>query len=488
MSRTSAFLVTVAVVLLALTANTAALKTSGAQGKIEHVVVLMLENRAFSHMCGWLGRWIPGVDGLTGREFNTANGTRYYVQDQCPYVHPFDPIHSVEGTTSELMDIFDDPSAWINPEPMSGFAETHFRNKDPEFWTVMHGFKPEAVPAISTLAKNFAVFDRWYASLPGPTWPNRAFFHSGTSHGMTSNTIIDYAPGLPQRTIYDVLNDHNISWGAYYQDVTDLVLFKSMRELKNLERMHEWSLFAEHAAKGELPAFSWVTPRFFPWVDAPASDQHPSHDVRLGEEVIAEVYATLRNSPKFNSTLLLITYDEHGGFYDTIPPPMTNVPNPDGINAASGFNFTRLGVRICTVAVSPLIPAGTVIHEPADAPASRYEHGSTFATLRQLFGLTEELTNRTAFAAPFDHILSLSTPRTDCPTSVPVPTDTAEGRLAMHAAEMAAKPNDLQKFFYGVLEMALGTPAEQLTEGRQHETQLSMAGAIRNMMKRLLNF
>ena len=145
-----------------------ALKSDGTS-KIEHVVVLMLENRAFDHMLGWMGQWGVPVDGLTGKEFNTIyknDGSSYraYVNGDCPHINPFDPLHNVPNVTNALMD----GSRWLNPAPMSGFAQSHYVQgfETPE--NVMTGFTPDRVPAISTLAKNFAVFD-------GSTFPNR--FH-----------------------------------------------------------------------------------------------------------------------------------------------------------------------------------------------------------------------------------------------------------------------------------------------------------------------
>ena len=440
--------------------------------KIEHWVVLMLENRAFDHMLGWMSQWGLKVDGLNGTEFNMANNTKYFVKDQCPYVNPFDPLHDVPDVTKEIMG----GTEWVDPSPMSGFAQVHLDNKDPEFWTVLHGFSPHLVPAISTLAENFVVFDRWYSGLPGPTYPNRMFWHSGTSHGMTSNDLLSYLPGMPQRTIFDVLNDNDMPWAGYYGDISDTILYSSLRELKNLEKLHPYKNFEEDVNAGNLGTYTWVTPQFFPWFGVAASDQHPDHDVVKGEELIAAVYKILRNSPIWNKTALVVTYDEHGGFYDHVGPPMKNIPNPDGIVAKDGFNFTRLGVRVPTIIASPWVSKGQVVSEP---PAAHYEHSSFYATFRKMHALQEQLTNRTAWAATFEHIFSLATPRTDCPTSLPTPSDNPERAEAVLQDQQQRPPNGLQKELFTMVETAVG--ANPVTEGRGIPTQLEMAKKIRAM-------
>ena len=483
MNALFAIFVALCVVPTVVLSETAAQRARAAS-PIKHVVVVMLENRAFDHMCGWLRQWNVPVDGLNGSQFNIANGTKYLVRDDCPYVNPFDPLHDLQDTTSEIMGY---GKTYVKPEPMDGFAETHMRHGFKDYWAVMHGFAPHRVPAISTIAKEFAVFDRYYASLPGPTYPNRMFFHSGTSHGhVTDDLFTTILPGVPQRTLYNVLGDNNISWGVYYSDVTDTILFDQLRDWKNLQHNKGIDDLKKDAVNGNLPAFSWVTPRFF-GLFGPPQDQHPDHDVVLGEEFVAEVYSAVRNAPTWNETLFIVTYDEHGGLYDHVPPPMDNVPNPDGINNAdTGFNFTRLGLRVCTVMASPRIPKGTVVHEPAEAPHQRFEHGSVYATLRQLWNISEELTARTAFAAPFDHIVSLAEPRTDCPTSLPTPAMTEAERAALWRATNAKTPNGLQKHFHLMLEKALGVTPEKMTGGKHHSTQASISHAVHEMMEQVM--
>jgi hypothetical protein len=198
--------------------------------------------------------------------------------------------------------------------------------------------------------------------------------------------------------------------------------------------MHSFEI---DVAAGDLPEFTWIDPAYFdmPEDGHPATDQHPSHDISQGEMVIKSVYEALRNSPLWNESALLITYDEHGGFYSKVPPPNTGVPSPDGIPCVEcpggpmeSFNFTRLGVRVPAIVVSPWVEKGQVIHEPSpvDAPTetSRYELSSIPATVKNMFSIPNFLNNRDAWATPFNHVWennTLTEPRTDCPQTLPEP-------------------------------------------------------------------
>ena len=453
-----------------------ALKPDGTS-KIEHVVVAMLENRAFDHMLGWMGEWGVPVDGLTGAESNMItrdDGSTFeaFVNGDCPYINPFDPLHDLNNVTNAVMD----GARWVNPSPMSGFAQSHYLQgfKTPE--NVMHGFKPERVPAISTLAKHFAVFDKYFSSVPGPTFPNRLYMQSGTSHGMTvTSNLTILIPGAPQTSVFDVLRANNMTWRTYFEDFPDALVMRNQRTWEDITTNVRWfDDFADDCKKGDMADYTWVSPRFYAFFGKPARDQHPDHDVALGEDFLKQLYEGVRNSPKWEKTLLIVTYDEHGGFYDHVPPPQTQVPNPDGIIGGQGtvneFNFTRLGVRVPFIAISPYIKK-QVVSWPRDAPAKQFEHSSLFATLKRMYGFPEELTKRTAFAAPFDFLLEeLDEPRTDCPTTIPVPQPKLGGLASLAAysiKEAAQEVNDLQHEMWHILastvkDLELGENGEQL--------------------------
>jgi phospholipase C len=445
-------------------------------GKIDHFIVIMFENRSFDHMLGRLNKNDSRIDGLTGAEYNVARGKKWFVNSTAPYVSPFDPHHSFPDTTKQ---IFGNSSTWVDPAPMSGFAENHLKYKD--FWQVMNGFTPERVPAISTLATEFGLFDHYFSALPGPTVPNRLFFHSGTTDGTTHGDDIDLIEGWPQKCFVDVLNENNVTWRNYFQDVPDMLYLRSPRKPQNMRNMRPWDEFLSDAAEGTLPTYSWLSPQFYPTGDSQAKDQHPDHDVVEGERLLASVYEALRKSPKWGKTALLVTYDEHGGFYDHVSPPMHNIPNPDGKNAsddASHFNFTREGIRIPAILISPLVPKNTVVKA---APSAVYEHTSIWNTFTRLFGMMgEPITKRYQWAAPYDHVLSLSEPRTDCPMTIPVPkVDSVERRAEVLAAQLEQAPNGLQKELYAMVENLFGRDG---ADGVRFETQRDMGEYVREQV------
>ena len=141
---------------LTLTVIALTLMAVVSSAKIDHFIVLMLENRSFDHMCGRLNRKDKRINGLTGNEFNITTGPTSYVRDKCPYVNPFDPNHGFPSVTRQIMG---QEKSWIDPAPMSGFVRDHFLSHRKDFWEVMNGFAPERVPTISTLAAEFAIFD-----------------------------------------------------------------------------------------------------------------------------------------------------------------------------------------------------------------------------------------------------------------------------------------------------------------------------------------
>jgi|EP00945_MAST-04E_sp_MAST-4E-sp1_P001702 phospholipase C len=427
---------------------------------IEHVVVLMLENRAFDHMAGFF----PNVDGLNGTEFNpynTSNVTQggVKVTKNSPYVSPIDPDHSTTATTSKifgqdcLLKNSSSPGSCNTPK-MDGFIEWEMKARGhsvADASKLMDMFTPERLPIMSTLASEFAIFDRFFASHPGPTWPNRLFQIMGTSKGCTATSSRDPKTFLYfGKTIFDTVEEAGHSWRYYFKDApleAGLIAKLTFDPFK----LRFWESFKKDAAEGKLPAFSWLNPRWF--VDKKtnegSSDQHPDHDVRLGEALIKEVYETLRSGKSWNKTALIITYDEHGGFYDHVKPPM-NVPAPDDIASFpdKGFEFTRLGMRIPTLLVSPWVKKGSVITHPKPeekpSPNSEYDLTSVISTVKKMFNAPKFLTKRDAWSATFEtRFNELSKARTDCPMTLP-PAPTSLG--AAHAEKEAILPlNHLQE-------------------------------------------
>ncbi|XP_030454528.1 non-specific phospholipase C2-like [Syzygium oleosum] len=411
--------------------------TATSQSPITTVVVLVMENRSFDHMLGWMKRLNPAIDGVDGSESNPLstsdpNSTRFHVDDRSHYVDP-DPGHSFQAIREQ---IFGSNDTSADPPPMNGFAQQAY-SMDPSTnmsRNVMSGFDPDMVAVYKALVSEFAVFDRWFASVPSSTQPNRLYVHSGTSAGATSNIPALLVEGYPQRTIFENLADAGLSFRIYYQNIPAVLFYRNLRKLKYLLKFRPYGIsFAADARRGKLPNYAVIEQRYMDTKEEPASDDHPSHDVYQGQMLVKEVYETLRASPQWNQTLLLITYDEHGGFFDHVPTPVHGVPSPDDIVGPEPFNFqfNRLGVRVPTIAVSPWIEKGTVVHGPngSPSPTSEYEHSSIPATVKKLFNLSAPfLTKRDAWAGTFEGIVQTRTqPRTDCPEQLPTPVKIREG-------------------------------------------------------------
>ena len=252
----------------------------------------------------------------------------------------------------------------------------------------------------------------------------------GTSGGLTdTGDWKDFQTGrmFQGRTIFDQCHDAGLSWANYFQTTPWELCLSSV--LHNPAHLLHFDRFLAAAREGTLPNFAWINPRS--GVDAltgeGSNDAHPSHDLALSEAFLKDIYEAVRASPQYNSTALIVMYDEHGGFYDKVPPPMRGVPAPDDSPGVPvPFAFDRLGLRVPFIVLSPLVPRGTVVSEPPAPqkpfPTSQYEHTSVMATFRKLLGMREgPLTRRDAWAATFEHIFSLATPRTDAPLHTPEP-------------------------------------------------------------------
>lgn len=408
---------------------------------IEHVVVLMLENRSFDHMLGFLYTATQpaprgqAFEGLTGQEHN-PNGPgpavpvfRITAQTADAYFKPgADPGEGYAATNAQLFGSTQAPTA---PPPVAqanqGFVNNFvytlgWESKKPS-WVIKPGtsardimgvFTPEMLPVLSGLARAYAVCDHWYASAPTETLPNRAFALAGTSQGH----LDDHTKTYTCPSIFGRLSDAKVSWAVYGYTSPPLTRhnFPDISQAPN-NHFGQFKDFQAAAAQGKLPAFVFLEPS---WGEA-GNSQHPVGDVALGEQLIHDVYQALRHSPQWTQTLLLITYDEHGGCYDHVAPPWTAVPPGDGTAGEFGFDFKRYGVRVPAVLVSPWIEAGTVYRATGPRPL---DHTSLLKSLAQRFGL-QPLTDRDRSAPDFWSVLSLKTPRTDdalAQVKVPVST------------------------------------------------------------------
>jgi phospholipase C len=395
----------------------------GSLNQIEHVVVLMLENRSFDNLLGKLYPASSTFDGLTGNETNPdgASGVGVWnkpgVDTTTMSIPTPDPGELWTDINSQLFGD-GDPLA-PSPPGMSGFIKNYLAQATPghafSAESIMHYFTPDQVPVISALAKQFAVCDRWFASAPCQTWPNRFFVHTGTANGYENNSPLHFPFPYPMTTIFNRLEAAGKSWGIYFHDIAQTKTLEKLLPLA--DHFHFFAKFRDDARVGSLPAYSFVEPRYFTLFTQLPNDQHPPHNATLGEQLIADVYNSLRSGPAWTSTLLVIIYDEHGGCYDHVPPPAALPPNK---TRTAPFNFDRYGVRVPAVVVSPFVEAGTILRAAGSVP---FDHTSVIATLRKRWPeIGAPLTDRDASAPDLDN---LGPDHVDARVYTPTPTEVA---------------------------------------------------------------
>jgi phospholipase C len=321
---------------------------------VETIVVLCMENRSFDHYLGALrlheGR--ADVDGLTGAEANSTTGG-------VPI-----PVHLLENFTPA-----DPPHSWDachfqwNGGANDNFVRAHAGTHEAD---VMGYHVRSQLPVSYALADAGVVCNRWFSACLGPTWPNRYYLHGATSRGMQRNL-----PVLGFRSIFAHLAAAGVEGRNYFSDVAWATGgYGKLTGLATIER------FFEDAAAGSLPPFAIIDPAF---VGGGANDDHPDHDIRLGQALIGSIVAALGQSPQWSRCLFLVTYDEHGGFYDHVPPPETVDDHPE---------FRRLGIRVPAIAIGPTVRRGCALDDV-------FEHSSVVATATRRFDL-EPLNARAA--------------------------------------------------------------------------------------------
>jgi len=393
--------------------------------QLKHVVVLMMENRSFDHMLGGLKAQNQAIDGLTGQESNPdTTGAMVNVQPLADYQSQLDPDPNHHFAAVNLQ-IFGDPSQGPPlPATMQGFVKSYYNQQQNVAHSadIMYYFPPEKLPVLTTLAMQYAVFNRWFASIPGPTICNRAFAHYGTSFGQVSMDL--FYEGKQFKSIYERMLAAGHTCKLFYYDEAS-----STMEVVNLLQ-NEPAIFGTFddfqtaCEKNALPDYCFIEPNYTDH-DSPdgdgeviACDQHPDHDVRAGEQFIATVYSAIRNNANlWPYTALLIVYDEHGGIYDHVPPPECTpdspfVAQPSATGTQDAFAFDRLGVRVPAILVSPWVEKGSVIDDT-------FDHASIPATVTEYFlGSYDPRSAREYAANTFLGHLSLAAqrPDDDCPT------------------------------------------------------------------------
>ncbi|MFF4403016.1 alkaline phosphatase family protein [Streptomyces sp. NPDC001404] len=427
-------------------------------GQIDHFVVLMLENRSFDHMLGFLytdqGNRSPSgqpFEGLTGTETNPdGNGSKvsvFRIDTTKPGAYFMPGANPGEGYRPTNNQLFGTQTP-ATPAPVptndgfvADFAATiqqRIQQKQPVYAgttpdDIMGCFTPEGLPVLSGLARGFAVCDHWYSSVPTETLPNRAFACAGTSQGHMD----DHTHTFTSPSIFGLLDAHKVDWAIYGYHAQPLTR-GNFPDLANADAHHfgQFMDFKKAAANGTLPGFTFLEPA---WAST-GNSQHPNYDVTLGEQLIHDVYQALRSGPGWAKTLLVVTYDEHGGCYDHVPPPAGATP-PDDAVGEFGFDFTRFGVRVPTVLVSPLIAPGTVFRVPDGSVP--LDHTSLLKTVQQRWNLPP-LTARDKAAPGFGDVLTLGQPRDDDPLAgVIVPTSVGLNPAAGEVSHLDEVHEDL---------------------------------------------
>jgi phospholipase C len=294
---------------------------------------------------------------------------------------------------------------------------------------VLNYYTQDQIRVFGTIAENFVLFDRWFAAVPGPTNPNRAYLTSGTSYGHGKNDNAFNVYGLPQRSIFQQLSENNITWMNYQNSTTGPGLgfnpdaafynwtYTSGAYKTNIAPLDQ---FYADAKAGSLPQFTYINPECCSY-----QSFHPPSPITLGENFIKGIYEAVRGSPQWEETLFILTFDEHGGFGDHVPPPV-NIPAgddlsyteeaPDGKNMT--FNFKRLGVRVPTLLISPWVGKG-VVEKKGSNNGGEYTHTSILKFLQNLWGL-DTLTPRVAYSSTFEHLITDDL-RTNTPATLPNP-------------------------------------------------------------------
>jgi phospholipase C len=397
---------------------------------VNHVFVLMMENRSFDHLLGYSG--LPGIDAPPAGATVQKNKA---------------------GERVEIMPNAEDGMGDLDHEYPSVRVQLRGADKSDADPVTMDGFylangvealrcfaedAPE-VRVLRQLAREYCVIDPWFASLPGPTWPNRFFLHAATSGGLDNSpsnlesmgavTLESLGFDFQYGTIYDWLDKAGLEWRVYHDDLLPQVLsIKGMpqRFVDPKDKHFRWlGQLDDDLQGGYTPSYTFIEPSY----DVVngyrgGNSQHAAGTVSSGDALINWVYQKIRASSLWESSALLILYDEHGGFYDHVKPPKCTPPGDDRRNqnkaeARQNSAFDQLGVRVPAVLVSPWVLKGTVGKAQDGRP---YDHSSVIRSLTELFptlkGALQQagktsLTGRDGSAASFLPLLSLAKPRND---------------------------------------------------------------------------
>ena len=443
----------------------------------KHLVVLMMENRSFDHMLGFLRSPDYLIEGLTGNELNPPAdelGLPVIVSRDAHSVHDLNPDPGHDFLNVNVQ-IFGNKNGNPGSPPMQGFVKDYalVSNHVEQGANIMKCFTADTLPVLSTLARNYAVCDHWFSSVPGPTIPNRLFAHSASSAGSVTQDAVE-APAVV-KTIFQVIDDpaNPASFRIYSPGAS--ILMANLYLARHQTGFRPYSEFRDDCLRGDLPEYTFIEPSYDDDIAHGmfATSQHPDFPVDRGEALISDVYNALRDGPQWETTLLLIVYDEHGGIFDHVAPPaLKKDPKFNGLpdvpaSSDPPFAFDRAGVRVPAVFVSPYLKAGTIIDQP-------FDHCSIVATVRRLFCLDKTPFNwREAQAATFEDILNLSV------------EDVRTDRVVLPPPVVAAPPPDVIAAANAAFATATAQPKIPPAVKKPTDLAMSMALAMQHTMSEL---
>ncbi|MGX9787513.1 alkaline phosphatase family protein [Mycobacterium sp. MMS18-G62] len=485
--------------------------------KVKHIFVLMMENRSFDHLLGFSR--ITGTDAATGQptqieglnqnghiQSNVFDSTTFVVSPDAPdrIINEPGPGHMFSDVLTQLCGqgaklTPNGPYPYVNN---SGFVASYHANGATNPGDVMRCFNPDSLPVLTQLAREFVVCDHWFSSMPGPTEPNRMFVHAATSRdyddspsgakqgstifGIDADFILAWPTDgqahihhgftFPGGTIFSRLRAAKLPFRIYTDDGTP-----NAAELNDIELtdIHSYERFADDINSGNYePVYTFIEPDYDTALIEESSvggnSQHPRGSVAAGERFIKETYEAIRRSPLWGESMTIVTYDEHGGFYDHVAPPPGR---PTGsVGSDHGFTFDRLGPRVPTIVISPLAPRNLVEHR-------HFDHCAILATVERVFGLPP-LLERDKLGSGLNHLITLDTPRTDAPVtlvealkSTPAPDDIAPPA----GTSLADSPDHSldSELRAALLNQLRAAPADQREAILQRAQQVTTYGAAR---------
>ncbi|MGB8964005.1 MAG: alkaline phosphatase family protein [Candidatus Cybelea sp.] len=504
--------------------------TADRKNALDHIVVIMFENRSFDNVLGRL--YGPGevesFEGVIGK--NLTNPIPEWVENGASrklidygiatnmntpkpdpgeeYPHINTDLFGVVDPKNRFMPLSKMVAPYNAPNPgqqptMDGFISDYISaftaeiGRQPtyeEYAQIMTGYAPTQLPVTSSLARGFATFDHWFCEVPSQTFTNRSFFHAATASGYVINFPPDDAFPVHNtaETVFERLEAKGLTWRVY----CDAPSPASMTGIIHASRLHRRFAtnfftvadFLEDAKNGRLPNYAFIEPNM--WHGH--NDMHPPISALLhglpwdppssllgGEALLAKVYDAIRASSASNgsnhlNTLLLVAFDEAGGTYDHVAPPAAPPPDAAAPPGQMGFTFDRSGQRVPAIAISAWIPERRVVTE-------EYRHTSLIRTLRERWSLGPQLTARDAVAADIAPVLSLDTPRPpeQWPDVTPQPVPPFNTALLPPNLPLSVLGKGI---FFGILafEKSLGAKVPEISR----DTDITGAQAqeiIRNM-------